>query len=68
MITYDPLTKTLQKRNKSIYSLVKDKIIGGGTLNRIRANQSVSLDTINQICNYLHCKITDVILYTPDDK
>lgn len=66
MIVFDPLFTTLEKRHKPPSMLVRDKIIGGGTFSRIRAGASVSTDTINAICNYLHCKPSDVIRYTPD--
>lgn len=68
MITYDALYSTLEKRNKSIYQLLRDKIVGGGTLNNIRAGKAISTNTINDLCNYLHCKPNDIITYTPDNK
>lgn len=66
MITFDKLMSTLDRKHKTIYQLVRDKIIGGGTLNRIRSNESISTDTINAICNYLHCRPGDIMTYTPD--
>ena len=68
MITFDKLMSTLDRKHKTIYQLVRDKIIGGGTLNRIRSNESISTDTINAICNYLHCRPGDIMTYTPDIK
>lgn len=68
MITFDKLLSTLDKKHKTIYQLVRDKVIGGGTLNRIRSNESISTDTINAICNYLHCRPSDIMTYTPDEK
>lgn len=68
MITFDKLLSTLDKKHKTIYQLVRDKVIGGGTLNRIRSNESISTDTINAICNYLHCRPSDIMTYIPDWK
>lgn len=68
MITFGPLREYMQKHGKSIYSLTKDRVIGGATLDKIRADSpGITLDTVNRICNYLHCKPRDVIGYTPDD-
>lgn len=67
MITYDSLYKTLEKRGKTIYQLLRDKVIGGGTLNNIRSGKPISTNTINDICGYLHCKPMDVITYSTDD-
>lgn len=66
MITYDALYKTLDKRNKTVYQLLRDRIVGGGTLNNIRAGKPISTNTINDICNYLKCKPMDIISYIPD--
>ena len=68
IITFDPLREYMQRHGKSIYSLTRDKIIGGATLDRIRANSpGVTLDTIDRICKYLQCKPTNVIAYKPDE-
>lgn len=66
MIDFSPFFATMEKRHKSGYNLLKDKVIGGGTLQRIKSGQSVSTDTINDLCNYLRCKPMDIIRYTPD--
>jgi DNA-binding Xre family transcriptional regulator len=67
MITFDPLRDYMQKQGKSIYSLSRDKIVGGATLDKIRADsQGVTLDTINRICNYLKCKPSNIIAHKPD--
>ena len=67
MISFDPLRHYMQKHGKSIYSLSRDRIVGGATLDKIRNDsQGITIDTISRICAYLHCRITDVITYIPD--
>ena len=66
MITFEPLFDVIAKRRKGPYSLIKDKVIGGGTMQRIRENKSISTDTLNDLCQYLRCKPQDIIRYTPD--
>lgn len=66
MIAFDPLFEMMDKRHKTAYQITKDKVIGGGTLQRLRDGQSVSTDTINALCNYLRCKPGDIMRYTPD--
>ena len=66
MIDFRPLETILQKRKRTYTSLVKDKIIGGGTLARLKAGQSISTDTINSLCNALRCKPSDIMRYIPD--
>lgn len=67
MVTFEPLREYMRNHGKSIYSLTKDKIIGGATLDKIRADsQGITVDTIGKICNYLGCKVSDVIDYRSD--
>ena len=66
MIDYEPFYKTLEKRGKTGYSLQRDKVVGSGTLTRIKNGQGISTDTINDLCNYLRCKPSDIMRYTPD--
>ena len=67
MITYQPLRDTLAARGISIYRLHADRVIGKASTDVLRTDQgNVNTKTINAICNYLHCDITDVIGYIAD--
>lgn len=68
MISFDKLFTTLARKHKTTTNLIRDKIVGGGTLQRIRDGQSVSTDTIDALCNALRCKPMDIMRYTPGDK
>jgi DNA-binding Xre family transcriptional regulator len=68
MIDFSPLDNILRKRRRTYTSLVQDRIIGGGTLSRLKRGDGVSTDTINALCNALRCKPMDIMRYTPDDK
>ena len=66
MIDFTPLWDLIAKRHCTQTEILRKKIVGGGTLQRMRTNDSVSTDTINALCNYLHCKPSDIMRYTPD--
>lgn len=68
MITFDKLFTTLARKHKGTSDLIKGKVIGGGTLQRIRDNKSVSTDTIDALCDFLRCRPGDIMTYTPSDK
>lgn len=68
MIDFIPLDNILRKRRRTYTSLVQDRIIGGGTLSRLKRGDGVSTDTIDALCNALHCKPSDIMRYTPGDK
>ena len=70
MISYAPLWETMKKKNATTYTLrTKGKIynIGSGTIKRLQNNQSVSTNTLDSICNILHCTIPDIIEFIPDE-
>lgn len=66
MITFEPFWETIKKKEISQYSLIKDFGFSTGTLDAMRKNESVTLKTINDICNKLQCDISDIIKYKPD--
>lgn len=66
MITFDPLWETLRRKGISQYVLIKDYGVSTGTLDSLRKNRSVTLNTVNDLCRILGCDITDIIQYTPD--
>ena len=68
MIDFSPLDNIQRKRRRTYTSLVQDRIIGGGTLSRLKRGDGVSTDTIDALCNALHCKPMDIMRYTPGDK
>ncbi len=66
VITFEPFWETIKNKNISQYTLIKDYGFSTGTLDAMRKNESVTLKTINDICNKINCDVTDVIMYKPD--
>lgn len=66
MITFEPLWKTMKDKNISQYRLINEFGISTGTLDALRKNKSVTLNTLNDLCNILDCSIEDVIKFTKD--
>lgn len=60
MISYKPLWITLVKIEKKKMDLVNSSTISRGTLAKLSKNQSVGMDIIEKVCNYLKCDISDV--------
>jgi len=67
MITFEPFWETLKRKNISQYELIWEYGVSTGTLDALRKNRSITLNTLNDFCNILHCDITDIIQYTPDE-
>lgn len=66
MITFDPLWKTLKEKNISQYKLLNDFDMSRGMLDNLKHNRSITLTTLNQLCEMLDCDIADIIEYRKD--
>lgn len=68
MITFEPLWDTLKRKGVSQYALIKQYGISTGTVDSLRKNRSVTLNTLNDLCSILQCEVSDVIRFVPDKK
>lgn len=68
MITFDPLWETMKRKKVSQYALIKQYGFSTGTLDALRKNKSITLNTLNDICSILDCEVSDVIRYISDKK
>lgn len=62
MISYAPLFKTMKDKHISSYRLEKMGF-SRATYYSIQKGNSVSTNTINQLCKLLQCDVTGVIEY-----
>ena len=65
MITFDPFWKTLETKQISQYQLLKKYQISTGTLDAIRKNKSITLNTLNNLCQKLDCNVEEIIQFIP---
>lgn len=66
MIVFNDVLKRLSENGWSTYRLRKEKQISNGTIDRLRAKQSVSTDTIDTICRLCQCQPGDIISYVDE--
>lgn len=67
MISYAPLWKTMKIKGVTTYALRFKNSIGGGTIERLKKNDTVSTNTLDMLCKILDCKLTDVAEFIPDN-
>lgn len=68
MIKYkDNILGLLKANGYSTYRLRQNKIMGESKIQNIR-NNAVSIETLNQLCELLHCHPGDILEYIPDDE
>lgn len=60
-ITYDPLWKTLEKKNITQYYLIHHYGISANQIHRMHKNMYVSTRTLELLCKILKCKVEDII-------
>lgn len=68
MIVYDPLWRTMQKRNVTTYTLRVKHRISNSTVQRLKKNMPVSTNTLDMLCVLLNCSLEDVAEYKATDK
>lgn len=67
MISYEPLYETLKKKGVSTYKLINEYGISRSLLDRLKHSRPISTVTLNDLCNILHCRVVDILLFTEDD-
>ncbi len=67
MISYAPLWETMKRKNATTYTLQVKGEISSSTVRRLKANESVSTNTLDALCRILDCELDDIIVYLPDE-
>ena len=65
MISYRPLFETMKKREITSYRLEKQGF-SRATYYSIKQGNSISTNTVNQLCKLLKCTVSEVIEYVED--
>lgn len=67
-IIYRKTRQKLLEKNKNLYALRKDKVVGTATIEKIRHDKGdIDTRSINSLCQYLNCQPGDLMEYVPDD-
>lgn len=67
MITFEPFWRTLKEKNITVYELLEKRKFSHGTYDSIKKNKNVTLNTIDQLCKMLDCRIEDIVEYKKDE-
>lgn len=68
MISYEPFWKILKEKGISQYTLTEDYDISSSLLQRMPEQQSITLHSVQVLCNILDCDSADIVLVTADEK
>ena len=61
MISYAPFWQTLEEKGITQYQLINQYGVSTGTLDALRKNRSVTLNTIQDLCLILRCPIEKIV-------
>lgn len=67
MISYAPLWETMARKQITQYQLINQYGVSTGTLDALRKNKSVTLNTIQDLCRILQCPIEDIVRISWND-
>ena len=63
MVDYEPLWKTMKEKNISTYTLIHKHNINPRTINNLKHNKGITVDTLEKLCRILQCTPNDVIKF-----
>lgn len=63
MISYEPLWNTMKKRNITTYTLIHRFNINSRTVNNLKHNKSITIFTLERLCEILDCSPNDIIQF-----
>lgn len=66
MILFDKLWATMRMKGISTYTLREKYNIDSRTIRRLKANENITTDTLNILCNILDCELHDIAEYIKD--
>ena len=62
MISYEPLFQTMKKKKITSYKLQTEGF-SRATYYSIKQGNSISTNTVNQLCKLLKCNVSDIMEY-----
>lgn len=68
MISYEPLWKTMEKRGITTYALINRHGINPRTIHNLKHNKSITLFTMEKLCQILDCQAESIVAFVSDEK
>lgn len=67
MISYEPLWKTMKEKNVTTYTLIYKKGFSPYTINNLKHNKSITMNTLERLCKVLDCTPDSVVEFLDDE-
>lgn len=66
MVSYKNLWITMEKQNISTYALIHKYGFNPRTINNLKHDRGITVDTLEKLCKVLNCTPNDVLTFTED--
>lgn len=66
MVSYKNLWITMKKQNISTYTLIHKYGFNPRTINNLKHDRGITVDTLEKLCKVLNCTPNDVLTFTED--
>lgn len=63
MVDYSPLWRTMEQRGITTYSLITKYNFNPRTINNLKHNKGITVDTLEKLCTVLNCTPNDVLIF-----
>lgn len=67
-ISFEKACKLMEEQGINSYTVKKTKAISQGVVTKLRRNQCLTTETINNLCKILNCQPGDLMEYVPDEE
>ena len=67
MIDYTPLWVTMKEKGVTTYMLINEYNINPRTINNMKHNKSITMFTLERLCEILNCTANDIITFTKEE-
>lgn len=67
VISYGPLWKTMEEKGVSTYALINKHGISARTINNLKHNKSITLYTMEKLCQILQCQADGIVEFLSDE-
>lgn len=63
MVDYSPLWRTMEQRGITTYTLITKYNFNPRTINNLKHNKGITVDTLEKLCTVLNCTPNDVLIF-----
>lgn len=67
MVSYRPLWEIMESKNITTYTLINKWGINPRTINNLKHNKGITVDTLERLCKILNCTPNDVLEFVDNE-